>query len=96
MTSEHTSPETLIRRVSRGDQLALGLLYDALAPRLYASVRTRVEESAAIDVTRGVFLDVWRRATQFDPKRQRAVDWAAGIADEWVASRAEASTSAVA
>ncbi|MGH8630777.1 MAG: sigma factor, partial [Burkholderiales bacterium] len=54
--------------LARRDQAALGRLYDRYC-RLVFSLALRVTEDrgAAEEVTQDVFLQLWRRAADFDP-----------------------------
>jgi RNA polymerase sigma-70 factor, ECF subfamily len=71
----------LLARVARGDVAALRSLYDQHAPRAitiaYRILRNREE---AEDIVQETFLEVWRRAAQFDPGRGGAVAWVVTIA----------------
>ncbi len=66
----------LIALVARGQQAALGALYDRHAG-LLLGVLTRVLSDAqeAEDVLHEVFLEVWQRAADFDPARGNVRAW---------------------
>ncbi len=66
---------------ARGDQAALGRLYDRYG-RLVFSLALRVTEdpSAAEEVTQDVFLQLWRRAGAFDPARGNLLSWLLAVA----------------
>lgn len=66
----------MMRRVSDGDEQAIGELYDrfgSLVYRMaYQSMPTRAE---ADDAVQEVFVRLWRTAGKFDPKRASLVTW---------------------
>jgi len=71
----------LLGRIAEGDVAALRLLYDEQAPRALAIARRilrSVEE--AEDVVQETFLELWRRAPQFDGRKGGAVAWVITIA----------------
>ena len=69
-----------VAAAARGDQAALGRLYDRYG-RLVFSLARRVTEdpSAAEEVTQDVFLQLWRRAGAFDPSRGDLISWLLAI-----------------
>jgi RNA polymerase sigma-70 factor (ECF subfamily) len=79
--AERARDRELLARVAAGDVAALRILYDEHAPRAMA-IATRVLRSLqdAEDVVQETFLDLWRRAGQFDPHRGGAVAWVVTIA----------------
>jgi RNA polymerase sigma-70 factor (ECF subfamily) len=76
-----TSDAELLRAVARGDEAALAPLYDRYASILLGLLlrilRSRPE---AEDVLQEVFLQVWRRAKDFDESRGRAFTWLVTLA----------------
>src|SRR6478735_4360445 len=78
---ERSRDRELLARVAHGDVAALRALYDQHAPRAMAiafRILRRAEE--AEDIVQETFLEVWRRAAQFDPGRGGAVAWVVTIA----------------
>ncbi len=66
----------LLARIARGDARAFGMLYDKYAPRLLGFLTRLLGDAAeAEDVLQVTFLQVWRRAGQFDPSRAGAAAW---------------------
>ncbi|MCB9765042.1 MAG: sigma-70 family RNA polymerase sigma factor [Alphaproteobacteria bacterium] len=66
----------LIDRVSRGDQAALAALYQRHAPLLLgAALRRLGDRSEAEDLVHDLFVEVWHKATTFDPARGSARTW---------------------
>lgn len=64
--------------VARGDREALGLLYDRHAPLLLAlGVRIFSDRREAEDVLHDVFVEVWKRAGDYDPRRGSVKTWLA-------------------
>jgi RNA polymerase sigma-70 factor (ECF subfamily) len=92
---ERARDRELLTRVARGEVAALRTLYDEHAPRALA-VATRILRSApdAEDVVQETFLEIWRRAPQFDPGRGGAIAWVVTIARSRAIDRLRASGSA--
>lgn len=66
----------LLARIADGDAGAFAALYDRHAPRLLGFLTRMLGERAeAEDVLQVTFLQVWRRAVQFDPGRAGAAAW---------------------
>lgn len=82
-------------RSARGDEDAFARAYDLLAPSVYGMARRVVRDPAmAEEVTQEVFLDVWRTATRFDPKRASAKTWVLTIAHRRAVDRVRSVQSA--
>jgi RNA polymerase sigma-70 factor (ECF subfamily) len=80
-SQERADVDELLGRVARGDLAAFDLLYDAISPVVYGLARRVVrDEARSEDVTQEVFLEVWRKATGFDPGKGRARTWILTIA----------------
>ena len=81
---EHTSPPPgeldigLLRRLARGDQRALGELYDSHGPRLMGiAIRMLGSREDAEDLLHDVFVEVWKKAGDYDPSRGTVRTWIA-------------------
>ena len=62
------SDALLAARLTAGDDLALGEIFDHLAPAVYgAALRVLGNEAAAQDVVQDVFVELWSRPGQYDP-----------------------------
>jgi len=71
----------LLRAVSRGDESALAEIYDRYRLILFGLIlRILNDRQEAEDVLQEVFLQVWRRAADFDESRGRAFTWLVTIA----------------
>lgn len=69
------------RRLSRGDEDALGEIYDRWAPLVYGlSLRIVGDARAAEDITQDVFLHLWDRPHTYDPDRGTLRGWLGAIA----------------
>jgi RNA polymerase sigma-70 factor (ECF subfamily) len=71
----------LLSAIARGDSSALGRLYDRYSAILFGLVsRILGDRSEAEDVLQEVFLQVWKKAGDFDERRGRALQWMATVA----------------
>ena len=86
--------DDLLQAVSRGDESALGALYDRYRLILFGLIlRILHDRQEAEDVLQEAFLQVWRRASDFDPARGRAFTWLVTIARSRALDRLRASGS---
>lgn len=73
--------DDLLRAMARGDESALAALYDRYRLILFGLIlRILHDRQEAEDVLQEAFLQVWRRANDFDPARGRAFTWLVTIA----------------
>jgi RNA polymerase sigma-70 factor (ECF subfamily) len=73
--------DDLLHAISRGDESALAALSDRYRLILFGLIlRILHDRPEAEDVLQEAFLQVWRRANDFDPERGRAFTWAVTIA----------------
>jgi RNA polymerase sigma-70 factor (ECF subfamily) len=71
----------ILSRVAHGDVKALRALYDEHAPRAMAiAMRVLRDQHEAEDIVQETFLELWRRAPQYDVARGGAVAWVVTIA----------------
>lgn len=71
----------LLHAVARGDEMALGTLYDRYRVILFGLlVRILNSREEAEDVLQEVMLQVWRRAADFDEQRGRPFTWLVTLA----------------
>jgi RNA polymerase sigma-70 factor (ECF subfamily) len=79
-TSYSSSDDILISRIAGGDQLAMRTLFARHRVPLYRWLKRIVrDETLAEDLLSDVFLDVWRRAAQFEA-RSSVSTWLLAIA----------------
>src|SRR5215468_11591519 len=70
--------EALVTAMAAGDRGALATLYERHAPLLLGlALRIVRERREAEDLLHDVFLEAWRCAKDFDPKRGRVRTWLA-------------------
>jgi RNA polymerase sigma-70 factor (ECF subfamily) len=75
------SDNDLLRAVAGGDELALAACYDRYRLILFGLIlRILHDREEAEDVLQEAFLQVWRRAADFDETRGRAFTWLVTIA----------------
>jgi RNA polymerase sigma factor (sigma-70 family) len=68
--------EDLLAACAKGDEQALGSLYDRFGRVAYRlALRVVRDASLAEDAVQEAFLAVWRQATTFDPSRAKASTW---------------------
>jgi RNA polymerase sigma-70 factor (ECF subfamily) len=72
--------EALAVRVADGSRAAFSLLYDRYARSVYAFATHVLGPTRAEDVVQEVFLTLWRKATQFDPRRGPFEVWFMSVA----------------
>src|SRR5439155_1069359 len=66
----------LIARIAQGDREAFSRFYDAFARTVFGLIRRVLRDSApAEEVLQEVFWQVWRDASQFDPRRGSPETW---------------------
>ena len=71
----------LLRRVAARDAQALAAFYDQTAAPLYSvAVRILGDGSEAEEVIQDAFVQIWEKATTFDPMLGSAFHWALSIA----------------
>jgi RNA polymerase sigma-70 factor, ECF subfamily len=79
--SEPASDLVLVSRVAQGDAAAMGELYARCGARAYGLIlRVLHVRADADEVLQETFLEVWRRAREFDPARGGLESWVATIA----------------
>ncbi|HJR86711.1 MAG TPA: ECF RNA polymerase sigma factor SigK [Acidimicrobiia bacterium] len=68
--------EDLMRAVALGDEASFALLYDRTASVVFGIVRRIVRsQEHAEEVTQEVYLEVWRKARNWDPSRGSVLTW---------------------
>ena len=66
----------LIDRIARGEREAIGLLYERYASSMLAlALRMLKQRGEAEDVLQDVFIEIWKRAGDFDPRRSKVKSW---------------------
>jgi RNA polymerase sigma-70 factor, ECF subfamily len=71
----------LMGAVAKGDQGTFQRRYLAPDAKLYGLVlRTLRRADLAVDVMQGAYLQIWRSASEFDPRRATPITWIVAIA----------------
>ncbi|MCC6832743.1 MAG: sigma-70 family RNA polymerase sigma factor [Thermoleophilia bacterium] len=79
--SGSSSDEDLLIAAARGDQSAMGQLYDRFAGQMYGlAMRITRDATLAQDVVQEAFVGIWRNAARFDAGRASARTWIMAIA----------------
>lgn len=77
MNQPEPSEEELLQLAGRGNSRAFDQLYDVMAPRLFGLLRQMLhDEREAEDILQDGFVQLWERASTFDPARSKAFTWA--------------------
>jgi RNA polymerase sigma-70 factor (ECF subfamily) len=72
----HLSDEALVALVGRGDEEALGELYDRFSRIAYGlALRILRDRALAEDAVQEAFLAIWRSAASFAPERSKPSTW---------------------
>jgi len=72
----HLSEEALVALVARGDEVALGELYDRVGRIAYGlAFRVLRDDRLAEDAVQDAFLTVWRTAAAYSAERAKATTW---------------------
>ena len=84
----------LLRAVAKGDEAAFATVYDQTAARVHGLVlRVLRNPAQAEEVTQEVYLEVWRRASRFDPSRGSPFAWLMTLAHRRAVDRVRSSQS---
>jgi RNA polymerase sigma-70 factor (ECF subfamily) len=81
--SDNSEPNELsqLRRAARGEAEALRSLYERYSPTIFAvALRILTNRSESEEVVQDTFLEVWRRAGEYDPRRGSPIAWMVTIA----------------
>src|SRR5689334_17125321 len=75
--AQQTHDRQLVARVGQGDQQAFSALYDRLSGPLYSlAVKMLGDAAEAEDALQDVCLQIWRRASSYDPTQSSVFSWA--------------------
>lgn len=79
-TSDQKTEADLLRRIGLGDRDALAELYDRCSTLLYSvALRVLNNETEAEDLMQDVFVQIWEKASLFDPSRGKPLTWAISL-----------------
>ena len=93
--SDRARDRQLLARIAKGDVAALRTIYERHAPRAVAiAFRILRDRGEAEDVVQETFMELWRRASQFDADRGGAIAWVVTIARSRAIDRLRASGTA--
>lgn len=80
--------EALLALVARGEEEALGIIYDRYASAVLGlAFRMGFDGSAQEDCLQEVFVRIWKRAASFDPKRASGRSWMLAVAHHYCVDR---------
>ncbi|MGA5818347.1 sigma-70 family RNA polymerase sigma factor [Kitasatospora sp. NPDC094028] len=87
--------ERLQRRLARGEETALGELYDQLSPMVHGLAgRILGDQAAAARLTREVFAHVWEHPEDFDPAQGSLRSWLGALTHRRAVERLRAQRAA--
>lgn len=87
--------EELLHRVALGDSHAFEALYDRYAAQVFGIVVCVVRDrDQSEEVAQEVFIEVWRRASRFDPARGSASAWVMALAHSRAVDRVRSAQAA--
>lgn len=87
--------DQLLVLTGSADEEAFARLYDVFAHRAYGlALRVIGDPHQAQEVIQDVFLEVWRKAARFDPRRGSATGWMLTITHRRAVDRVRASSAA--
>jgi RNA polymerase sigma-70 factor (ECF subfamily) len=80
MSQPELTEEELLQHAGRGSVRAFDRLYDLIAPRIHGLLRQMLNDEKEVeDVMQDGFVQLWDRASSFDPDRSKAYTWAVMI-----------------
>ena len=75
-TAQQMADREMIARISRRDQSAFSALYDRMSGPLYSLAMKMLGDPAeAQDALQDVFLQIWSRASTYDPEQSSVFSW---------------------
>jgi RNA polymerase sigma-70 factor, ECF subfamily len=76
-TVQQVADREMLLRVGNGDQVAFSALYDRLSGPLYSlALKILGDASDAQDALQEVFVQIWSRASTYDPEKSSVFSWA--------------------
>jgi len=76
-TSHEAVDREMLARAAKGDQQAFAKLYDRLSGPLYSlAIKMLGDAGDAQDALQDVFVQIWRRAGNYDPAQSSVFSWA--------------------
>lgn len=73
---DHDAIRKWLEAIARGDRDAMNLFYDSTVSRVYAvALRVTACPNLAEEVVNDVYLQVWRKASQYDAGRANPITW---------------------
>ena len=77
---EREQQAALVRAMAAGSETALAAFYDRYATPLYSlALKMLGDEKEAEDVVQEAFINIWRRASAYDPRLSSPFSWAVMI-----------------
>ena len=81
MVTQELTDEQLMVQLQEGHQAALSALYDRYVGRVYGMALQKLTDPAeAEDITHDVFVNLWQRASTFQPDRGKLSSWLLTVA----------------
>lgn len=75
-SAQYDDLESLLMRVAEGDKLAFARLYDAISPAVFGTILKIIRSREhAEEVTQEVFLEIWKKAANWDRRLGSPTTW---------------------
>lgn len=94
MTLEEFPDETLLTLMARGDENALGILYDRYASAMLGLARRMgFDENAQEDALQEIFVRLWNKASSFDHRKATGRSWVLAVGHHYCVDKVRADAS---
>ncbi|OBH59649.1 RNA polymerase subunit sigma [Mycobacterium mantenii] len=89
--------DALLRKVARGDRAAFAAVYDLTKSRVYGLIMRVLRDAGySEETTQEVYLEVWRRAPEYDSGKGSALAWILTMAHRRAVDRVRTETASTA
>lgn len=94
MSLEGFTDEALLALVAKGDEAALGIVYDRYASAMLGlSYRMGFSKDASEDAVQEIFFRLWNKAGSFDPQKASARSWILAVGHHYCVDKVRSEAS---